>query len=228
MAKVPKISPESVRRQTLASGLCGLTGLGLLAVAPACLPPVPDSPPATIKHAVLVCADSDHDLFAELKPRFTRFEVSNMAENPECTRGKAAAGEVGHTCFADEATCSTPRFVDGKPIETPTSAYDLVLLFPQLLHGSLTAKTVTTTRTVTSGGGPGALSGGASAGRGAARGGGRGKTVTENELVASPETDYTGEVLVFEPRPGTLHPGKRFKNLAPEPLRDRLLELLQR
>jgi hypothetical protein len=186
---------------------------------------VPDAPPQPINRAVLICADSDQDLFATLKPRFTKFEVSRMAENPECGRGKSAAAEVGHTCLADEASCTTPRFVDGKPIETPTSAYDLVLLFPQLLHGSLTAKTVTSTHVESAGGASGALG---QSGRGGRGGGPRGKTVTDTQLVVSPETDYTGEVFVFEPRPGLLHPGLRFKNVATDPLQDKLLGLLRR
>lgn len=194
-------------------------GLGLLGAG--CMPPVPDSPPKPIAKAVLVCVDSDQEIFEELKARFSRFDVSKIAETPECTRSRIAAGEVGHTCFEDDASCSTPRFIDGKPVDTPTSAYDVVVLFPQLLYGSLSAKQVTTSRTVTAEGANNVL--GAQNGR---RPTGRGTTITEHQTISSSETDYTGELFLFEPRPGLLHPGKRFKNIAAEPLRELLLDLL--
>lgn len=200
----------------------GGAAVALWLVAAGCTPLVPDSPPKPIAKAVLVCADSDHELFEELKAKFSRFDVSKIAETPECTRGRSAASEVGHTCFEDEASCSTPRFIDGKAVDTPTSAYDVVLLFPQLLYGSLSAKQVTTSRTVTAEGASNVL--GPQSSR---RPTGRGTTITEHQTISSSETDYTGEVFVFEPRPGVLHPGKRFKNIAAEPLRDLLLELLR-
>ena len=226
MVKAQRTQRDSARGQRPKRR--SVTALGaVLLLAPACAPLLPDASLKPLNRAVLVCADSDPELFDELKPKFTRLEVSHFAENPECVRGKSAAGEVGHTCLTDEASCSTPRFVDGKPIETPSSAYDLVLLFPQLLHGSLSAKTVSTTRMVTAGGASGGL-GPVTQGRGATRGGARAKNVTDSQVTASPETDYTGEVFSFEPRPGLLHPGKHFKDLAPELLRELLLDLLRR
>ncbi len=224
MAKVPKTSSSSASRWPLTLGaLRGAAGL-LVLLAPACLPPVPDTPPKPSKLAILVCADSDHEIFDELKAKFSRFDVSKIAETPECQRGKSAASEVGHTCREDEASCTTPHFVDGKPIDTPTSVYDYVLLFPQLLHGSLSVKQVTTTRSVNNDGVSSSL-GGPNARRPP---GPRGTTVTDRQIVNSSETDYTGEVFVFEPVPGQLHPGKQFTNIAPEPLRDLLQELLRR
>ena len=214
--------PVSVPRQLtrcgpLAAVLCAL------AAAAGCTPPVPDSPPKPIALAVLVCADSDHEMFEELKARFSRFDVSKFAETPECVRARSAAVEIGYSCLEDESSCSTPKFIDGKPLDTPTSAYDMIVLFPQLLYGSLSAKQVTTTHTVTAEGASNVL--GANNGR---RPTGRGTTVTEHQTINSAETDYTGEVFLFEPRPGLLRPGKRFKNLAAEPLREQLLELLRR
>lgn len=239
MAKVPKLSQSDKRmlletmheRRERATGSrragwqAGLGPAVLVAgLAAGCAPPIPDSPPKPINLAVLVCADSDHEMFEPLKARFSRFDVSKFAETPECGHGRSAATEVGYTCLEDEASCSTPRFIDGKPLDTPTSAYDMVVLFPQLLYGSLSAKQVTTTHTVTAEGASNVLG----ANSGGRRPTGRGTTVTEHQTINSAETDYTGEVLLFEPRPGLLHPGKRFKNLAAEPLREQLLELLRR
>lgn len=235
MAKVPKTYSSSASRlrcdlgdlvargARVARGVLGVAA-GLLLLGPACLPPVPDAPPKPSKLAVLVCADSDHELFEDLKAKFSRLDVSKIAETPECQRGKAAAAEVGHTCLEDEASCTTPHFVDGKPTDTPTSVYDYVILFPQLLHGSLSVKQVTTTRSVNNDGVSSSL-GGPNARRPP---GARGTTVTDRQVINSSETDYTGEVFVFEPVPGQLRPGKQFKNIAPEPLRELLLELLRR
>jgi hypothetical protein len=200
-----------------------LPGLLAWAVAAGCAPPIPSAPPTKVNRAILVCADSDQEVFDELKPRFTRLDVSRFADTPECLRAKSAALEIGHTCLDSEQDCSTPSYIDGKPIATPASAYDAVLLFPQLIHGSLTAKTVTTTKVVSAGGASGGLGGQG----GVSRGGQHAKTVTENDIVSSPETDYTGEVFVFDPRPGQLHLGKRFKNVAPDLVRDLMRELLR-
>jgi hypothetical protein len=191
----------------------------LLSLGAACGPTVPDAPPQKAALSVLVCADSEPAVFAELKAKYSRLDVSRIADNPECVRGKAAAVEIGHTCIDDELGCTTPSYVDGKPIASPTSAYDSVMLFTQLLHGSLSAKTVTTTRVVTTG-----AAGAATGGRGSR--GSPGKTVTENDIVPTGETDYTGELFLFEPRPGRLHIGKRFRNLAPDRLLDLMRELL--
>ncbi len=210
---------QRIRRGWLTAAICALSA------AAGCTQPVPDSPPKPIAQAVLVCADSDHEIFEELKARFSRFDVSKFAETPECVRARSAAIEIGYSCFEDESSCSTPKFIDGKPLDTPTSAYDMIVLFPQLLYGSLSAKQVTTTHTVTAEGASNVLGANASNSR---RPTGRGTTITEHQTINSSETDYTGEVFLFEPRPGLLRPGKRFKNLAAEPLREQLLELLRR
>lgn len=231
MAKVPKTYSSSAIRPLHTSGArwvlavgAALLLVGLVLAGPACRPPVPDAPPKPSKLAVLVCADSDHELFEDLKAKFSRLDVSKVAETPECQRAKAAASEVGHTCLEDEASCTTPHFVDGKPTDTPTSVYDYVILFPQLLHGSLSVKQVTTTRSVNNDGVSSSL-GGPNARQAP---GARGTTVTDRQVINSAETDYTGEVFLFEPVPGQLRPGKQFKNIAPEPLRDLLQELLRR
>ena len=81
MAKVPKTSSSSASRWPLTLG--ALRGAaGLLLLASACLPPVPDTPPKPSKLAILVCADSDHEIFDELKAKFSRFDVSKIAETP--------------------------------------------------------------------------------------------------------------------------------------------------
>lgn len=185
-----------------------------------CAPPVRDTPPSKLTRSVLVCADSDVEIFEPLKSRFTRLDVSRFTRTPECARGALATSEVGRTCLDSESSCSTPRYVDGKPLANSASAYDVVLLLPQLLHGSLSAKVVKPTTL------PDAvklayLLGGQSDGLD--------RTVpAEDQLRVSLEIGYSGEVFLFDPRLGQLHIGKRFKDIASERLRDLLRDLLRR
>lgn len=204
----------------LARGLGLALALGVVATGGCLRPPTVTAPPTKLNHEVLVCADSDQDLFDAIKPRFSRLDVSRFADTPECVRGRSAVAEIGHTCLNDETSCTTPEYVDGKPIATPISAYDSVLLFTQLLHGSLSAKTVTNTKVISSGG---ATTGMGPGGHGTPHG----KTVTETDIVGSGETDYTGELYVFDPRPGELHLGRRFKNIPAERVHDLMFELLR-
>jgi hypothetical protein len=208
------------RRGALFPALSLFFSLGAVSTGGCLRPPAVTAPPSKINHAVLVCADSDQQLFDDIKPRFTRLDISRFAETPECLHGKSAVAEIGHTCLNDETSCSTPEYIDGKPLATPISAYDSVLLFTQLLHGSLSAKAVTKTKVINTGGATtGVVPGGATIPTGG--------TMAETVIVGSGETDYTGELYVFDPRAGELHLGRRFKNIPAERVHDLMFELLR-
>jgi hypothetical protein len=182
-------------------------------------------PPPVPSGSVLICAGSNQDVFADLKSEFVRLDVLWEKEAPECLRAQAAVGLNGRPCLQQEQDCSTPRFIDGKPVDTPESPYDHVVLFWTLQHGSLSVKNKTTKETVSS-----PASQAMPPGAGGRRGGGGGRggySTTKVETITSSETGYSGEVFLFEPRPGQLQRGRQFTDLKPSALQDLVRKLVR-